>query len=118
MAVYDLSDLIAKLRTDTIQVPAATPATTPGLLAAVRELQGLTFNLLDGAAADTNIAVTDIATDDTVVFCIHISTKAAIATMADITSEVVILSAGNIQLTTTSTTSDQLLLIWFNKDKA
>jgi len=73
---------------------------------------GLQFSLLDGTTAVTNIAVTGIATDDTLIACLHISTAASIATMADILSEVEITSAGNIQLATTNTTSDQLLLIW------
>lgn len=73
---------------------------------------GLQFSLLAGTTATTNIAVTGIATSDSIIFCAHISTAAAIATMADITSEVSVTSAGNIQLSSTDTSSDALLLIW------
>lgn len=74
----------------------------------------LKIDLLDGANADTNIAVSGMVTDDIIIKCLHFTTKAAIATMADITSEVVQLSDGNIQLDTTATGSDQLMLFWID----
>ena len=74
----------------------------------------LRISLLDGAAAATDIAVTGIATSDTIVFCGHLTTKAAIESLADITSEVSITSAGNIQLSSTATTNDQLWLYWMD----
>lgn len=72
----------------------------------------LQVSLLSGAAADTNIAVTGIKTADQIIWCGHLTTAAAIATLADLTSEVVILTDGNIQLTDTDTTNDQLMVIW------
>lgn len=72
----------------------------------------LKIDLLAGANADTNIAVVGIEVGDLIIWCGHITTAAAIATMADITSEVVVLTDGNIQLTTTATGSDQLFLFW------
>lgn len=72
----------------------------------------LQFNLLAGAAADTNIAVTGIKTGDQILFACVFTTAAAIATAADLSSEVVILTDGNIQLTDTSTANNQILLIW------
>lgn len=74
----------------------------------------LRVELLDGAAATTDIAVTGIATSDTIIWCGHITTKAAIDSLVDITSEVSITSAGNIQLSSTATTNDQLWLFWMD----
>ena len=72
--------------------------------------------LLAGAAADTNIAVTGIKTTDHIIFCGVLATAAAIATLADITSEVAILTDGNIQLSDTDTTNNQLWLWWHRND--
>ncbi len=74
----------------------------------------LQIDLLSGTTATTNIAVSGIATTDTIVACLHISTAATIGTIADILSEVSITSAGNIQLSSTNTTSDQLMLFWID----
>ena len=82
-----------------------------------RSSMNLRIDLIDGTTATTNIAVTGIATDDEIIFCGHISTKAAIATLADITSEVSVTSAGNIQLSSTDTSSDQLMLMWIDTSK-
>ena len=72
----------------------------------------LKIDMLAGANADTNIAVAGIEVGDTIIACFHITTTAAIATMVDIVSEVVILTDGNIQLDSTATGSDSLLLFW------
>lgn len=77
----------------------------------------LRFGLADGGATETDLTVTatdgsTIGTSDTILAVFHISTKAAIATLADITSEASIVTAGSIQLSTTTTTDDQLLVIW------
>lgn len=74
----------------------------------------LQVSVLAGTTATTNIAVTGIATSDKIVWCGHLSTAAAIATLADITSEVSVTSAGNIQLSSTDTSSDALLLFWID----
>ncbi len=71
----------------------------------------LQINLVDGAAADTNMAISGIKMTDRIIHVDHISTKAAIATMADLTSTVSITSDGNIQ-STTDTSSDQLKVYW------
>lgn len=81
-------------------------------MTAGRDVNCLQISLLAGAAATTNIAVTGIVTTDEIIAAFHISTAASIATMADITSEVSVTSAGNVQLSSTDTTSDQLFLFW------
>lgn len=68
-------------------------------------------NVLAGASASTNIAVTGIATEDTIIGCFEFATAAAIATLTDRTATTSITSAGNIQCTD-DTSSDALLLIW------
>jgi hypothetical protein len=70
-------------------------------------------NVLAGTTASTNIAVTGISTEDTIIACLEFATAAAIATLTDRTSTTSITSAGNIQCTV-DTTSDALLLIWLD----
>lgn len=74
------------------------------------------FALLSGAAADTNIAVTGIATEDTIVFCFEVDGTSGIWT--DRTAETNITSAGNIQLDTTATTGDKLVLCYHDASAA
>ena len=83
----------------------------------------LRFGLADGgsAAADLTVTASDgstIGLSDTIIAVLHISTKASIASIADITSEASVVTAGSIQLSTTATTSDQLLVIWHDADVA
>lgn len=78
---------------------------------AITELQQLTTKVLDGAAADTNIAVAGLGLDDTVQSCIMF----AAGVPSNVTSEVVILTAGNIQLTDTNSTGNKLLLSYWRK---
>ena len=63
--------------------------------------------LVDGAAADTNIAITGIQTHDDIVFCFESATSTAVFT--DRTSTTSITSDGNIQCTN-DTSSDKLLV--------
>ena len=77
--------------------------------------------LATGTTAVTNITVTasdgsTIATTDTIIAVLHISTAASIATIANITSEASITAAGIIQLSTTNTTSDQLWVFWHDSN--
>lgn len=83
----------------------------------VVELQGLTPAVVVGAAVDTNIPISGIATDDTILLVMRLNRDATAANIdiSDVTSEASITSAGNIQLTTTDTTGDSLLVFWFNK---
>ena len=81
------------------------------------ELQGLSVDLVDGDSADTNIAVTGIATDDTILFALGIDADNATAgdQVKDYTGNTSITSAGNIQ-TDVDTSGYDLVVIWFNKD--
>jgi len=70
-----------------------------------------------GTTAAANITITGcdgttIATTNTIIAVFHISTAASIATIANITSEASITAAGIIQLSTTDTSSDQLMVFW------
>ena len=76
--------------------------------------------LVDGTTADTDIAVSGLSwkKDPRFIACVHLTTKAAIATADSLLSEVVrgvTDDEGSIQLSTTDTSSDQLLLIWAQK---
>jgi hypothetical protein len=79
--------------------------------AAVKELQGLKQAVVSGAAANTNIAITGISTADKLVGVIEV--PAATTTLVDRTSVASITSAGNIQLTQ-STSGNQLLVTYFD----
>jgi len=67
--------------------------------------------IIDGAAAGDH-TVTGIAVGDTLVKVYHISTKAAIATMADLTSEFTVAAGKITNVAGTDTTNDQLLVLW------
>ena len=67
--------------------------------------------IIDGGAAGDH-TVTGIAVGDNLVMVLHITTKAAIATMADLTSEFTV-GADKINNTDgTATTDDQLLIFY------
>lgn len=94
------------------------------LLAAVFELQRMKWTLVAGNTAVTNIAIAGIALVDTIAFVMQIDIAVDTGTSAtgnkvqdviDRTSEAAITSAGNIQLSTTNTTGDKLLVVWFDK---
>lgn len=79
----------------------------------IYELQSLTTTLVAGTTATTNIAVTGIATEDTLqsVLMQDGTTKA----VTNVSSEASITSAGNIQLATTDSTGNTLIVNWYNK---
>lgn len=85
---------------------------------ALNNLGGTGFlhvDLVAGAVAG-NHTVTGIAVGDEIVFVGHFSTLAAIATLADLTSEFTVDSADTIDNTAgTDTSSDQLQVIWIDK---
>ena len=83
--------------------------------------QVLKFTVVNGAAAATNIAVTGIATADKIVGVVKLDFTLSEGTpntrtwdAADLTSEASITSAGNIQMSTTNTTSEILLVFWLD----
>lgn len=85
-----------------------------GMTAALPQFN-LKLSIVDGAAAATNIAITGIATEDLLVAVIESTTKASIASRADRLSDASITSAGNIQLATTNSTSNQLEVWWVDR---
>jgi len=79
--------------------------------AMIRELQGLTVVVLTGAAANTNIAVAGIETEDTIVSAIEFEAGVPV----DRTGVTSITSAGNIQINDV-TTGNKVVLTYFRKD--
>jgi len=79
--------------------------------AMLTELQGLTRSVVSGAGAATNIAVTGIATEDTIVSVWELVSGVP---TTDRTSVATITSAGNIQLSAV-TTGNKLDIFWYNK---
>jgi hypothetical protein len=65
-----------------------------------------------GAAANANIAVTGIRKGTDVVDVVLFFPKAAEPLPTDVSSEASITSDGNIQLSTTNTTSGKLVVFW------
>jgi hypothetical protein len=68
-----------------------------------------------GAAADTNIAVTGIKLGDIIVAAFELQPPTAgsgNAVKSTLTSEIKLLSDGDIQCDTTNTTGNQILLLW------
>lgn len=89
---------------------------------AVKELQSLTFKVVAGAAAATNIAVAGLDTDDVIVAVLQFNVAADSGTSAtgnkiddlvDLSAEASVPTAGNLQLSTTVTTGDKLLVVFF-----
>jgi hypothetical protein len=68
-------------------------------------------SLLDGGAAGDH-AIAGMAVGDELVFVGHISTKASVATIADLTSEFTVASGKVTNAQGTDTTNDQLLVFW------
>jgi hypothetical protein len=67
-----------------------------------------------GAAAATNIAITGIKTSDALagVFLLNRDATAANINIGSVLSEASITSDGNIQLSTSTSTGDTLLVFW------
>lgn len=80
--------------------------------------------VVEGTTKETNIAVAGIKkTEDTVLSVVRFDVAAdtgtsatgnKVAAVSDVTSEADITSDGNIQLDTTNTTGDSLLVLWFD----
>lgn len=67
--------------------------------------------IIDGGAAGDH-TVSGIAVGDTLVMVLHITTKASIATMADLTSEFTVAAGKITNSAGTDTTNDQLLIFY------
>ena len=67
-----------------------------------------------GTTANTNIAVTGILVSDVLAAVVRLNRDATAANIdiSDVRSEASITSNGNIQLSTTNTTGDSLLVLW------
>jgi hypothetical protein len=67
-----------------------------------------------GAAANANIAVTGITINDQLVSVVRLDRDATAANinLSDVRAQTLITSDGNIQLSTTNTTGDTLLVQW------
>lgn len=87
--------------------PASQKPTLEAVKSAVKELQRIKQVVVDGAAANTNIAVAGIATADVIVSAIEFASGVPTARVASVTS------AGNIQVTTV-TTGSKLLVTYFD----
>ena len=79
------------------------------------------FTVVNGTTAATNIAISGIATTDKIVSVVKLDftlTEGTPNTRAwdasDLTSEASVTSAGNIQLSTTDTLGEILLVLWLD----
>ena len=86
------------------------------------QLNGILNNLVlkiavvAGTTSVANIAISGIATTDKIVAVVRVDLDATAANIDvdDLTSEASITSAGNIQLSTTNTTGDKLIVFWLD----
>ncbi len=83
--------------------------------------QVLKFTVVNGAAANTDIAISGIATADKIVGVAKLDFTLSEGTpntrtwgASDLTGEASVTSAGNIQLNTTNTTNEVLLVLWLD----
>ena len=81
----------------------------------------LKFTVVSGTTSATNIAVSGIATTDKFVSVVKLDFTLSEGTpntrtweASDLTSEASITSAGNIQLSTTNTSGEVLLVLWLD----
>lgn len=103
--------------------PASRRPTAEAVLSAVKELQRLRCKIATGAAANANITVTGIATADQLVGVIRLDVAADSGTSAtgnkvqdvsDLLAEASITAADTIRLSTTDTSGDKLLVLYFD----
>ncbi len=83
--------------------------------------QVLKFTVVNGAAANADIAIAGIAAADKIVGVAKLDFTLSEGTpntrtweASDLTSEASVTSASNIQLSTTNTTSEVLLVLWLD----
>lgn len=106
MALNSVSTAVGQL------IPDLPSTETAALAAVLTELQSLKITVVAGTTAVTNIPVALIDSLDTFVSVIRFHS----GTPSDVTSQTSVTSTGNIQLATTDTTGDVLLVVWFDKD--
>lgn len=83
----------------------------------LRELQGLKFSIVTGAASLANIPVAGILLEDTLIAVIAIDGDNAVlaSSVFSVTAQASITSNGNIQLSLTDTTTYRLVVVWLDK---
>ena len=97
-------------------INAGSPPEGFELTQVLKELQGLSISVVNGAAADTNIAVTGLGADDLVKSILYFPISGGnVTSVSDLTAELQAQTAGNIQISTTVTTDGTLVIVWFNK---
>ena len=91
-------------------------ATKTAIAKVLAELQNINFFVADGAAAEADITVTGIGLTDTVLAVMNLPVDGNVddLTVMDV-AEVSITAADTIQLSTTATTGDKLLVIYLAK---
>lgn len=72
--------------------------------------------VVDGATSGTNIPVESLATDDVLLVVLQQDSEGPI--LADLSEETFISSTGNIQLRSTSTAGDTLIVLWLDVSQA
>lgn len=76
---------------------------------AIKELQGKKTSVVTGGAAATDLPMAGVGANDSIGSVIMFAS----GTPSDVTSEASISSAGNIQLSTTNSTGNQLVVEWY-----
>lgn len=104
-----------------IHGPYAAQRVTQEILDEIHKLRKrkLVQVVVDGAAAETNIAVAGIKKDaDTIVSVVRFDKAAEgkLEGVSHVTAEAAITSDGNIQLANTNTTGDSLLVSYYDAD--
>ncbi len=72
------------------------------------------FTVVNGTTAATNIAISGIATTDKIVSVVKLDFTLSGGTSNTRTWEASVTSAGNIQLSTTDTSGEILLVLWLD----
>lgn len=78
---------------------------------AIKELQRFKTSVVNGTTAVTNIPVTGIKTTDTLQSVVMFAAGVPSA----VTAEASITSDGNVQLSTTNSTGNQLVICWWDR---
>lgn len=108
---------------DTGTAPASQRTSEEAVRSAVKELQSLSVAVVAGTTAATNIAVTGLDTDDVIVavlqFDVAVDTGTSatgnkVQAVASLTGEASVPTTGNLQLSTTNTTGDTLLVMFYS----
>lgn len=109
---------------ETIDLSGLPEGTEELLLKALHELQSLKIAIVAGAGVATNITIAGLKTTDTILSVIRFDVAAdtgtsatgnKVAGVSDLTAEASIPTATHLQLGTTDTTGDTLLVHYYSK---